>query len=321
MDLISQNAALMLLTLELLTTLLSRDHLILMDATNTLPATHVSMLPHQLVFNADGALVVPSTTKTMEILHSNVVVTKQINHTLLLAQLNSEHLTAVDSTATLLLISAVNPNKDNSQPWINAIRPVLSLLNTRSATTLLRNARHVIIPRTQIAKIPVLTVKLLAINHMLNAMKLLVHVHHVIQLRIRIAQILKVLVEQNARKTQNLSVIIALENATHAQMDKDVFQVLAVIKLARKYHQMKPMPATGPNPHQPVSKIQRVPLTRNHVLTNAKLHHLESVTSRQVCALIANKVIQNAPQLWMSVKLLTRRNTSARLKLLMAYTE
>jgi len=292
-----------------------------MDATNTQHVILVSTLPPQMVFNADGALVVPLTTRIMETLPSNVVVTRLENHMISLAQLNSELLTAVDSTATSLLTSAVHQNKDNSQLWKHATRPALSLLNSRNATTLPRNARHVITPRTQIAKTPEPSVKLLVINHMLNAMKLLVHVHHVIQLRIRIAQILKVLVEQNARKTQNLSVIIALENATHAQMDKDVFQVLAVIKLARKYHQMKPMPATGPNPHQPVSKIQRVPLTRNHVLTNAKLHHLESVTSRQVCALIANKVIQNAPQLWMSVKLLTRRNTSARLKLLMAYTE
>jgi len=279
------------------------------------------MLQPQLVSNADGALVVLLTTRIMETLPSNVVVSRLENHMISLAQLNSELLTAVDSTAISLLTSAVHQTKDNSQLWKHATRPALSLLNSRNATTLPRNERHVITPRTQIAKTPEPSVKLLVINHMLNAMKLLVHVHHVIQLRIRIAQILKVLVEQNARKTQNLSVIIALENATHAQMDKDVFQVLAVIKLARKYHQMKPMPATGPNPHQPVSKIQRVPLTRNHVLTNAKLHHLESVTSRQVCALIANKVIQNAPQLWMSVKLLTRRNTSARLKLLMAYTE
>jgi hypothetical protein len=39
-----------------------------------------------------------------------------------LAHLNSELPTAVDSTATSLLINAVNLNKGNSQPWINATR-------------------------------------------------------------------------------------------------------------------------------------------------------------------------------------------------------
>jgi len=293
-----------------------------MDATNTQHAILVSMLQPQLVSNADGALVVLLTTRIMETLPSNVVVSRLENHMISLAQLNSELLTAVDSTATSLLTSAVNQTKDNSQLWKHATRPALSLLNSRNATTLPRNARHVITPRTQIAKTQVLTVKLLAMYHMLNAMKLLELVDHVIQLRIRTAHRLKVPAEKNARRTPNLSATIALENVPHAQADKVVLKVQLVTRLARRYHQTKPMPATGPNNHQPVSKIQREPSIRNHALSNAKLHHSESATSRLVSARNASKaVIQNVFKLLTSVKHPTKRSISAKLKHLKAYTE
>jgi len=286
-----------------------------MDATNTQHAILVSMLQPQLVSNADGALVVLLTTRIMETLPSNVVVSRLENHMISLAQLNSELLTAVDSTATSLLTSAVHQNKDNSQLWKHATRPALSLLNSRNATTLPRNARHVITPRTQIAKTQVLTVKLLAMYHMLNAMKLLELVDHVIQLRIRTAHRLKVPVEKNARRTPNLSATIALENVPHAQADKVVLKVQLVTRLARRYHQTKPMPATGLNNHQPVSKIQREPSTRNHALSNAKLHHSESATLRLVSARNASKaVIQNVFKLLTSVKHPTKRSISAKLK-------
>jgi len=293
-----------------------------MDATSTQHATLASMLLLQMVFNADGALEVLLTIRVLETLHTNVVVTNkepQINSH---AQLISELLIAVDSFATLQHISAPKMRKESSQLRKHATRPALWLLNSRNATTLPRNARHVITPRTQIAKTPVLTVKLLAMYHMLNAMKLLELVDHVIQLRIRTAHRLKVPVEKNARRTPNLSATTALENVPHAQVDKVVLKVQLVTRLARRYHQTKPMPATGPNNHQPVSKIQREPSTRNHALSNAKLHHSESATLRLVSARNASKaVIQNVFKLLTSVKHPTKRSISAKLKHLKAYTE
>jgi len=139
-------------------------------------------------FNVDGALAVLLTTRTMETLHTNVVVTKQVNLMPSLAQLTLELQTAVDSTATLHLTSAVQMSKGNSQLWTLAIRPALLLLNTRNATILQRNVKLVTILKTQTAKILELFVKQLAMFLMLSAMKLLAHVGHVTQLLTRTAQ-------------------------------------------------------------------------------------------------------------------------------------
>jgi hypothetical protein len=95
---------------------------ILMSATNTLPAIHASMLLLQMEFSADGALEEPLTTKIREIPHSNAEVIRQESHMISLAQLNSELPTAVASTATSLLINALKLKLDNSQPWRHATR-------------------------------------------------------------------------------------------------------------------------------------------------------------------------------------------------------
>jgi len=129
-------------------------------------------------------------------------------------------------------------------------------------------------------------------------------------------------VERNAKRTQNLSATTALENAAHAQLGRDALKVLPVILLARKYHQMKLTPATGPHNHQPANKIQRAPLTRNHVLINAKLHRSESATLRVVCVLSVNKVaILNVFKLLISVNKPTKRSISARANHSKVYTE
>jgi hypothetical protein len=178
--------------------------------------------------------------------------------------------------------------------------------------------------KIQIAKTLQLTAKQFAICQWLSAIMQLANVNNVTQQKTRTALKLKELVEKNAsHQCRKLSVTIALENALNARMDKDVLRNQLVILLARRYHQMKLMPVTGLNNHQPVSKIQREPLTRNHVLTNAKLHHMESVTSRLVNVLNANRVllIQNAPKLWMYANFPTSKSISAKLRNLMASIE
>jgi hypothetical protein len=178
--------------------------------------------------------------------------------------------------------------------------------------------------RTQIAKTLLLIAKPFAICQWLSATMLPANANNVTQSRIRTAHRLKELVEKNANHhNRKLSAITALENAAVARMDKDVLINQTVIPLARRSHQMKLTPVTGLNNHQPVSKIQREPLTRNHVLNNAKLHHSESVTSRLVNVLNANRVllIQNAQQLWMYANFPTSKSISAKLRNLMASIE
>jgi hypothetical protein len=176
--------------------------------------------------------------------------------------------------------------------------------------------------RTQTAKTLQLTARQFAISQWPSAIMLLVNVNNVTQQRIRTAHRLKELVERNANHhNRKLSATTALENAAVALMDKDVLRKINVINLARKCQRMKLMPVTGPNHHQPVNKIQRVLLTRKHVLNNAKLHHSVSATSRLACVSNANKVNQNASKLLISVKQPTRKSISAKLRHLMAYTE
>jgi hypothetical protein len=80
------------------------------------------MLLLQMELSADGALEEPSPTKIRETPHSNVVDLRLDNHMISLAQLNSELLTAVASTATSLLINALKLKLDNSQPWRHVTR-------------------------------------------------------------------------------------------------------------------------------------------------------------------------------------------------------
>jgi len=181
--------------------------------------------------------------------------------------------------------------------------------------------------RIQIAKTLQLTAKQFATSQWLSAIMQLVNVNNVTQQRTRTAPRLKELAERNVNHqnhhNKKLSVTIALENAVNARMDKDVLIKLNVINHARRSHQMKLMPVTGLNNHQPVSKIQREHLTRNHALMNAKPHHLESVTSRLVSVLNANRVllIQNAFILWMYANFPTSKSISAKLRNLMASTD
>jgi len=178
--------------------------------------------------------------------------------------------------------------------------------------------------KIQIAKTLLLIAKPFAICQWLSATMLPVNVNNVTQPRTRTAHKFKELAERNANHhNRKLSATTALENATVARMDKDVLINQTVIPLARRSQPMKLTPVTGLNNHQPVSKIQREPLTRNHAPNNAKPHHSESVTSRLVSVLNANRVllIQNAPKPWMYANFPTSKSISAKLRNLMASIE
>jgi len=238
------------------------------NAINTLHAILVLTLVLQVVLNVDGVLVEPSITIKLETLHSNAVASRPDNHTLSLAQLSSELLIAVDSTATGLPKSAMPQNQDNSQTRNLATRLALSKLFTRSVMLLKRNVKLVKWEHQDATPEP--SARPPATNHTLSAIKLLANADHAIQLQTRTALKLKERAEKNAKSLiPNPNAIIAPESAQNAKMDKVVLMPRHAKQLARKYHQTRPTPATGPNSHQHANKIQREPLTRKHALINA----------------------------------------------------
>ena len=292
-----------------------------MHATSSSHATLASTLVLQPVLNADGALVEPSITIKLETLPSNAVASRQDSHMLSLAQLSSELPIAVDSLATGLPINAMPPKAANSQTWLLATRLALSNQFTRSVIRPRRNAK--------LAKWEILDATLPpsarppATNLTLSVTKLQANVDHATQPKTRTAQKLQQPVAKHAKSPiPNPNVITAPESAHHAKTDKDALTQRHVMQLARKYHQTKLIPATGPLLHQHANKIQREPLTRKHALNNAMEQPLVSVTSKPANALTVLKaLIQNVSTPWITAKKQIRKNKSARLRPSQAYSE
>jgi len=214
--------------------------------------------------------VEPLITIKLETLHSNAVASRPDSHTLSLAQLSSELLIAVDSTATGLPKSAMLQNQDNSQTWQLATRLALLKLFTRSVMLLRRNVKLVKWEHRDATPEP--SARPPATNHTLSAIKLQANVDLATHPQTRTAQKLKERAEQSAKSLRpNPNAITPPERAQNAKMDKVVLIPRHAQQLVLNSHQKTVLtPATGLNSHQHVKLIQREPLPRKHVLMNAR---------------------------------------------------
>lgn len=113
---------------------------VVMSVTNMLIAIYVSMLRKEIL-NAVGALVVLLTTRVSDKPHSNVVVSKLDNHTLLPAQLISELSTARVIHAILEPRNAASVKMDHSQISHHALIFAAELSHMLNATHKLKNVK------------------------------------------------------------------------------------------------------------------------------------------------------------------------------------